>query len=488
MSVTQSDPRPAQDVIETDIPFRLDALPFGRFHVLVVVALGVTWILDGLEVTLTGAVAGALKERTGLGLSDAEIGFAGSAYLAGAVLGALAFGRLTDRHGRRLLFFVTLGVYLAGTLATAASWDATSFAIFRFIVGCGVGGEYAAVNSAIQELIPARVRGWTDLVINGAFWIGAAMGAAGSLALLDPNLVDPAFGWRLAFLIGGALGAIILFVRRWIPESPRWLVLHGREREAEAVMETIESGFDNPPHRDHPPKMRLHARAYTPLVEIVRALLFKHRRRALVGLSLMASQAFLFNAVFFTYALILTNFYGVENRSLGWHLLALSIVNFCGPLTLGRFFDTIGRRIMITATYAISGAALIVVGWMFARQELSATQLTLGWMLVFFFASAAASSAYLTVSETFPLEMRAMAIAVFYAVGTAVGGVVSPWLFGTLIGTGSRLGVFEGYAIGATLMLAAAALEWRFGVDAERKPLEQVAAPLSLVDADGGND
>lgn len=473
-------------VVETNVPARLDALVWNRFHSLVVVALGVTWILDGLEVTLAGAVASVLTQSAGLGMTASDVGLAGAAYLCGAVLGALVFGWMTDRLGRRKLFFITLAVYLAGTAATAASWSAPSFALFRFIVGCGIGGEYAAVNSAIQELIPARYRGWTDLVINGTFWLGAALGAAASIVLLDPAVIDLRLGWRLAFLIGATLGLSILLIRRWIPESPRWLMLHGRVREAEEIVAQIEREAHRQlprQERDRLPKIKLRAHAYVPLTEIYHAMFRLYPRRTLVGLALMASQAFLYNSVFFTYALILTDFYGVGADKLGWHLLALAAGNFLGPLLLGRFFDTLGRRIMITATYVISGLLLLGVGALFQRGLLTAEQQTMGWMIVFFVASAAASSAYLTVSETFPLEIRAMAIAVFYALGTLVGGAVSPWLLGTLIGTGSRVRVFEGYALGAGLMIAAGLIEWAWGIAAERKPLEAVCRPLGAADS-----
>lgn len=475
----------ADAVILSTVPARLDALPWGRFHTLVVAALGVTWILDGLEVTLAGAVAAVLKEDVGLGLSNEEIGLASSAYLLGAVHGALLFGWMTDRLGRRRLFFITLATYLVATAATAASWDAASFIVFRFFVGCGIGGEYAAVNSTIQELIPARVRGWTDLVINGSFWIGAAGGAAGSVILLDSSVLDPALGWRLAFLIGAVLGLLILLMRRWIPESPRWLMLHGKEREAEKIVASIERRVS--PHSPFRaaadwPVIRLRARGHTPVGDVARALFLRYPRRTLVALSLMASQAFLYNAIFFTYALVLTDFYGVAAGVVGLYLLPLAAGNFLGPLLLGHFFDSIGRRVMIAATYAISGALLLLVGFLFERELLTAAEQTAGWMLVFFFASAAASSAYLTVSETFPLEIRAMVIAVFYAIGTGLGGVLSPYLFGTLIGTGLRWNVFEGYALGALLMIGAALVEWRWGVDAERKPLESVCPPLTSTD------
>jgi MFS family permease len=469
-------------IVETDIPARLDALPWGRFHTLVVAALGITWILDGLEVTLAGSVAGLLQQGAALGLSSSEIGLTGSAYLAGAVTGALLFGWLTDRLGRRKLFFVTLGVYLLATCATALSWSGASFAVCRFFVGAGVGGEYAAVNSAIQELIPARVRGWTDIVINGSFWIGAALGAGASLVLSNPSIAPPWLGWRLAFFIGAALGCVVFTMRLWIPESPRWLIAHGQIGNAEVALASIEERFGGLERKQNLPKVRLQGRASTPIAEILRTLLLTYPRRAFVGFCLMAAQAFLYNAVFFTYALILTDFYGVDPKRVGWHILALALGNFLGPLALGRFFDTVGRRAMISATYALSGILLTVVAALFAQGALSSTEQTFGWMVVFFFASAAASSAYLTVGETFPLEIRAMAIAVFYAVGTGVGGVLSPWLFGALIGTGERMPLLVGYALGGALMIGAAVVERLWGVAAEGQPLESVSRPLSLRD------
>jgi MFS family permease len=449
----------------------------------VVVALGITWILDGLEVTLAGALSGTLKETATLGLSNSEIGRAGSAYIGGAVLGALFFGWLTDRLGRRKLFFITIAVYLTATAATALSWNFWSFAIFRMLTGAGIGGEYTAINSTIQELIPARMRGWTDLCINGSFWIGAALGAAGSLVLLDPAVIDPAIGWRLAFLIGAGLGMLIFIMRLWIPESPRWLVTHGQGQAADAVVAQIEqqSGrVDGTPSRL--PKVKMRARSHTPLIEVARTLLQTYPRRTLVGLSLMAAQAFFYNAIFFTYALILTDFYGVPAAGVGWYILPFAAGNFLGPLLLGRLFDTLGRKLMIGITYAVSGILLAGTGYLFSQGLLSAQSQTLAWMIIFFFASAAASSAYLTVSETFPLEIRALAIAFFYAIGTGVGGAAGPWLFGMLIDTGSRASVAFGYLLGAALMIAAAAIEWRWGIAAERQPLEAVCRPLSLVD------
>ncbi len=471
-------------IIETDIPARLDALPFGRFHILVIVALGITWILDGLEVTLAGSLSGELKQNAALGLSNAEVGLAGSCYLAGAVLGAFFFGWLTDRLGRKRLFTVTLVVYLLATAATAASWNFLSFALFRFLTGAGIGGEYTAINSTIQELIPARLRGWTDLVINGSFWLGAAMGAGGSIVLLDPRFIDPAFGWRLAFLIGATIGLIIVVMRLWIPESPRWLVTHGFTQAAENVMRKIEAQFarSGSAQGGERKRVRLRTRDHTPLREIAHTLFITYRRRTIVGLSLMAAQAFFYNAIFFTYALILTDFYRIPSDQVGWYILPFAAGNVLGPLLLGRLFDTIGRKIMIASTYALSGALLAITAYLFGANLLSAGQLTVAWMIVFFFASAAASSAYLTVSETFPLELRALAIAFFYAIGTAVGGIIGPLFFGVLISTGSRLSVAVGYCIGSALMIAAAAVEACWGVAAERKPLEAVSRPLAFVD------
>ncbi len=472
-------------VVESDVPARLDRLPWGRFHTLVVAALGITWILDGLEVTLAGALAGALKESPVLRLTNAEIGLAGSAYLAGAVLGAIFFGWLTDRLGRKKLFFITLAVYLTATAATAASWNIWSFVLFRFFTGAGIGGEYAAINSTIQELIPARFRGWTDLVINGSFWIGAAAGAAGSIVLLDPRVIDPEIGWRVAFLIGAALGLLIFFLRMWIPESPRWLMTHGRADEAAKIIAEIEGGFRARGHTvavEALSKVRLRTRTHTPLREVAHTLFKAYRRRTYVGLCLMAAQAFFYNAIFFTYALVLTDFYGIRADQVGWYLLPFAAGNFLGPLLLGRLFDTVGRRPMIAFTYATSGVLLAFSGWLFMRGVLSAEGQTIAWMVIFFFASAAASSAYLTVSETFPLEIRALAIAFFYAIGTGVGGIAGPLLFGVLIDSGSRASVFAGYLLGALLMIAAAVVAWRWGVAAERKPLESVARPLAFVD------
>jgi MFS family permease len=471
--------------ISTLIPARLERLPWGRFHVLVIAALGITWILDGLEVTLAGSVAPALKESPALRFSDSEVGLAGSAYLLGAVVGALFFGWLTDRLGRKKLFFITIVVYLTATALTGLAWNGFTFFLFRFFTGCGIGGEYSAINSTIQELVPARYRGQLDLTINGSFWVGAALGAVVAVVLLNPALIPSEWGWRLAFLTGAILGLAVFFMRMWIPESPRWLAIHGREKEGEDVVKGIEQRFEEEGVKLEPvpadKSIRLRSRAHTPLSEVFDTLINRHRVQTFVGLTLMAAQAFFYNAIFFTYALVLTKFYSVGSGSVGWYILPFALSNFLGPVVLGRLFDTLGRRIMITLTYGLSGVLMIAVAVAFQQDLLSAMGQTIGWMIVFFIASPAASAAYLTVSETFPIEIRAMAIAIFYAIGTGVGGVAAPLVFGKLIESGSRNSIFGGYVFAALLMFAAAVIAWLYAINAERKPLEQVAAPLSAV-------
>jgi len=466
----------------TDIPARLDRLPWSRFHWLVVLALGASWAIDGLEVTLKGAVSGVLQDPRTLHLSSTEIGLAASAYLLGAVIGALVCGHLTDRHGRARLFFITMAIYLSGTLLTAFSWDLASLAAFRVITGFGIGGEYAAINSAIDELIPARVRGRVNLIINGSFWLGAVAGSAATVVLLDPRVLPIDVGWRLGFGIGAALGTIVLFARRYIPERPRWLAIHGYRAQAEQVVAAIESRVERETGARLPPPntaLTITPRSHTGLGVVLETMFKRYRRRSTLCFVLITSQAFLYNAIFFTYALVLTRFYGVPSAETGLYLLPFAIGNFLGPLLLGHLFDTIGRRTMIAATYAISAMLLLATGILFVQDALSAYRQTAMWTAIFFFASAAASSAYLTASEVFPLELRALAIAVFYAFGTAAGGVAAPWIFGALIGTGERAAVFGGYAFGAALMLLAAAVAWRMGVNAERVSLEGVATPLS---------
>ncbi|MDH3320144.1 MAG: MFS transporter [Betaproteobacteria bacterium] len=467
------------DTLRTQIPARLDRLPWSRFHWLVVLALGITWILDGLEVTFKGAVSGVLQLPETLGLSAAQIGLLASGYLAGAVIGALFFGRLTDRYGRKRLFFITLGVYLAGVGLSAFSWDFWSFFVFRFITGCGIGGEYAAINSAIDELIPARHRGRVGLMINGSFWLGAALGSGATVLLLDPALFAPDLGWRLGFGMGAALGLAILFFRRFIPESPRWLLTHGRVAEAERIIAGIERSIGKPLPPISGRELVLRPRRSIGFAHVAHVMFARYRSRSALCVMLMMSQAFLYNAIFFTYALVLTRFYSVPAGKTGLYLLPFAIGNFLGPVVLGHWFDTLGRRPMIALTYGTSATLLALTGWLFTQDLLSAAGQTAMWSVIFFFASAAASSAYLTASEVFPLEIRALAIAIFFAVGTGTGGVLAPWLFGTLIGSGSRDAVFGGYLLGAALMLLAVGAVLAYGVRAERKSLEEVAPPLT---------
>jgi MFS family permease len=469
--------------VRTTVPARLDRLPWARFHVMVVVALGITWVLDGLEVTIVGALSGVLQNEHTLHLSSAQIGTVASCYVVGAVLGAIVFGWLTDRFGRRTIFYVTLAIYLGGVLLTAVSSGMASFAVFRFITGLGIGGEYAAINSAIDELIPARLRGRVDLIVNGSYWGGAGIGAASTIVLLNPSLLPVDLGWRLAFGIGGLFGLGILVLRRHVPESPRWLVTHGYEKAAEKVVSGIEEAVAKETHHrslgEPDTVLTIHPRRTFGFDLIAKVMLAKYRARSALALSLMVAQAFLYNAVFFTYGLVLTRFYGVSAERIGFYILPLAIGNFLGPLLLGRFFDTFGRRRMISTTFAFAGVLLIGTGVLFASNRLSDVSQTAAWSVIFFFASPASSSAYLTASEIFPLETRALAIAVFYAAGTAIGGIVAPWLFGTLIGTGSHWNVFLGYCGAALLMLGAAVMEIRFGVDAEGRALEQIAEPLA---------
>ena len=470
-------------VIESNVPARLDALPWTRWHWIVVTALGITWLLDGLETTMGGAFVGVLKEPAALGLSDAEIGLTATGYMAGAVLGALVFGYLTDRLGRRKLFFLTLSLYLVATAATAFSWNFWSFTLFRAFTGAGIGGEYAAINSAVDELIPARVRGRVDLIINSTFWIGAGLGSLGSIVLLHWHAIAPTTSWRFGFGIGAVLGIGVLMMRRYVPESPRWLLTHGRKGEAERVVDEIEQ---HAVHRHWPePRetIRLHVRHSTPWREIFDTIFRKYRERSIIGFTLMIAQEFFYNAVMFTYGLVLLRYYKVPAASIGYYLLPLALGNFLGPLLIGHLFDTVGRRRMIFLTYSISGALLAITSWLFLRDLITVHEQALAWSVIFFVASAAASSAYLTVSEVFPLEIRALAISIFYASGTLIGGVGAPALFGYLIGTGSRELLFWGYVAAAALMILAGIEELIHGVAAERKSLESITAPLSAVDA-----
>ncbi len=456
---------------------------------MVLIGLGTVWILDGLEVTIVGAVGSTItKAHSGISITTAQVGDAAGTYIAGACVGALLFGHLTDRLGRKRLFLVTLGVYLTATILTATSQDAWMFFAFRFLTGMGIGGEYAAINSAIDELIPARVRGTVDLLVNGSYWLGTAAGAAATLVLLDPKLVALDLGWRVCFFMGAALGLCVLFVRRNLPESPRWLYTHGRGDEAEGIVADIERQVEastGQKLKDPGDPIEVHERETMGFWQVARVVFFQYPRRTVLGLSLFIGQAFLYNAIFFTYSLVLTTFYHVSSSDVGYYLIAFAAGNFLGPLILGRLFDIVGRRPMIAGSYLVSGTLLVVTAWLFDAGALTSTSQTIAWMVIFFFASAGASAAYLTVSEIFPMETRALAIAFFYAVGTGLGGIIGPVLFGHLIATGRPGDTTIGYVIGAALMIAAGVVEMFLGVDAEQKSLEEVAAPLSAENTGG---
>ena len=472
--------------ISTDIPARLDRLPWARFHWMIVIGLGAVWILDGLEVTIVGSMSEALKpEGTGLGLTSAQIGLAGAVYVAGACLGSLVFGQLTDRFGRKRLFLITLGLYTVATVLTAFSMNPTWYLVCRFFTGSGIGGEYAAINSAIDELIPKHYRGRVDVVINGSYWIGAAAGALLTLPLLDPTMVNPEIGWRLAFGLGGMLAIMILIVRRHVPESPRWLFIHGRGEEAEKIVHGIEKQVAEEDEVELEPvhdKITIRQRHTIPMTEIARTVFMLYPRRTILCFSLFVGQAFLYNAFFFTYGDTLTTFLDVDRT--GGYIAIFALSNFAGALLLSRLFDTVGRRKMIAGTYLLSGILLAATGVLLGG--LTASTLTLAGAIIFFFASAGASSAYLTASEIFPMETRALCIAFFYAIGTAAGGIAGPLLFGTLIGnaaeSGDITGIAPGYFIGAALMIAGGVVAAFLGVDAEQRSLEDIAQPLTAAD------
>ena len=475
--------------ITTRIPARLDRLPWSRFHWLVVIGLGSVWILDGLEVTIVSVVAGVLtEENSGLTLTPGQVGVAAGIYIAGACAGALFFGQLTDRFGRKKLFLVTLAIYLVATALTALSPNVWWFYVCRFFTGSGIGGEYAAINSAIDELIPARFRGRVDLTINGSYWVGAAFGAVMGIVALNPDFLPPNVGWRVAFALGAAFGLVILLVRRTLPESPRWLFIHGREDQADEVVSGIEHRVMERTGERLPEageSITIRQRPSIPFRLIARSVFTLYPRRAVLGFSLFVGQAFLYNAVFFTYAVVLGKFYGVPGSAAPWFLIPFAVGNFLGPLLLGPLFDTVGRVQMISSTYIVSGVLLFVTGQLFVAGALTATTQTILWAVVFFFASAGASSAYLTVSEVFPMETRALCIAFFYAIGTAAGGISGPVLFGQLVATGEASMVNIGYIVGAVLMAAAGIVELFLGVKAERRTLEAITKPLTAVDVPG---
>ena len=478
--------------IETNIPTRMDRLPWARWHWLVVIGLGAVWILDGLEVTIVGTIASRLTEDgSGIALTESQIGSAAAIYVAGACVGALFFGHLADRIGRKRLFMLTLAVYLVATVATAFSGSFLWFAVCRFFTGAGIGGEYAAINSAIDELIPARVRGTVDLMINGSFWLGTAAGSLLSIVLLDTSIFAEDVGWRVAFGLGAVLGVAILLVRRFVPESPRWLFIHGRDEEAEALVSDIERMVAEQTGQElaEPSKtIRIRQRRAIGFGTVAKTVFKLYPKRTVLGLSLFVGQAFLYNSVFFTYALVLDKFYGVGANQVGFYIFAFAIGNFVGPLVLGRFFDSVGRKPMIAGTYVLSGVLLAVTAVLFQSGTLTATTQTAAWCVIFFFASAGASAAYLTVSEIFPMETRAMAISFFYAIGTAIGGITGPLLFGRLIEAGGETNVMYGYLLGAALMVGAGIVEIVLGVEAAGKQLEDIAKPLTAEDAEADGD
>jgi MFS family permease len=478
----------ARRTIETDIPARLDRLPWARFHWLVVVGLGTVWILDGLEVTIVGSIASRLTEKgSGIAIGTAQIGTAAAFYVAGACVGALFFGQLTDRFGRKKLFLITLGVYILATLATGAAWTAWYFYLCRFLTGAGIGGEYAAINSAIDELIPARVRGRVDLIINGSYWLGAAAGSAVAILLLDKSLLAANVGWRISFALGALLGLGVLVVRRNVPESPRWLFIHGREEEAERIVRDIEAAVEQEAGELEEPDdtIEVRQRESIPFRELARTAFRRYPTRSILGLALFVGQAFLYNGITFNLGTLYSTFYGVSSGFVPVFLIVFAVGNFLGPLLLGRLFDTVGRKPMIAGTYLGSAVVAAVMAALFSGNALGSDWAFEAFIFgTFFLASAGASAAYLTVSEIFPMETRALAIAFFYAVGTAAGGIVGPLLFANLIGSKSRSEVAIAFFIGAAVMAVGGIVELIFGVKAEQEPLEDIAKPLTAEEAE----
>jgi MFS family permease len=469
--------------IKSLVPARMDRLPWTRFHWSVVVGLGVSWVLDGLEIQIVSNAG----FQADLGLSTQEVASLGTIYLVGQVLGALVFGRLSDRLGRRKLFLLTLAIYLIGSGIAAFSPNFWFLAVFRFVAGTGIGGEYAAINSAIDELIPSHYRGHVDIAINGTYWGGAAIGAFANIFLLDTANFAENIGWRIGFLIGPVLGILIIFLRRHIPESPRWLMTHGYEQEAEDTVAALEERVERDTGRKLEPVDDSHAMTVTPMEKvrfttIVKVLFRQYPTRTLVGASMMITQAFLYNAIFFTYALVLTNFFGLKTSQTSIYFFPFAIGNLLGPIILGRFFDSWGRRQMIFLTYLVSGLVLATSAFLFRADAISAGVQVAFWCVSFFFASAGASSAYLTVSEIFPLELRSQAISYFFALAQ-IFGAVAPLIYGAFIGDGSsREPLFWGYLLGSAVMIGGGVIALLFGVDAARKGLEHVTQPLSVVE------
>lgn len=472
--------------IQTRVPARMDRLPWSGFHWRVVIGLGTVWILDGLEVTMVGSVAARLTEAdSGVNLTAGQIGTAAAIYVIGACTGALFFGQLTDRFGRKKLFIITLAVYITATVATAFTFSAWYFYLARFVTGAGIGGEYAAINSAIDELIPARARGTVDILINGSYWLGAAGGALTAVFFLNTAIFPPDIGWRLAFGVGAVLGLLILVVRRNIPESPRWLFIHGREDEAERLVANIETDVSEQTGEELAvpgQSLTVRQRPSIPFREIAAVAFKVYPRRSVLGIALFVGQAFLYNSVTFSLGTLLASLFGVSSGNVPFYFAVFAVGNFLGPLFLGRLFDTVGRRPMISGTYFTSSAIVALLGFLLLGGGLNAFVFMAIVGIAFFFASAGASSAYLTVSEVFPMETRALAIAFFYAVGTAAGGIVGPLLFGQLIGTGEAALVAIGFFIGAVVMALGGVAEVFFGIRAEQASLENIAKPLTATE------
>ncbi|MDT5132086.1 MAG: hypothetical protein QOE41_1397, partial [Mycobacterium sp.] len=446
----------------------------------------------GLEVTMVGNVSARLTEAdSGIRISAAQIGVTAAVYIAGACLGALFFGQLTDRFGRKKLFMITLGLYLIATVATAFAFAPWYFFLARFFTGAGIGGEYAAINSAIDELIPARVRGRVDLAINGSYWLGSALGAAGALLLLNTSIFPPNIGWRMAFGIGAVFGLIVLVVRRHIPESPRWLFIHGREEEAERIVAEIEQEVQREtqqPLAQPQGSLTVRQRTTISFKEIAKVAFSLYPRRAFLGLALFIGQAFMYNAVTFNLGTLLSGFYSVASGTVPVFFILWALSNFAGPLVLGRFFDTVGRKPMIALSYLGSAAIAVALAGVFVTRAGGVWAFLIVLAACFFLASAGASAAYLTVSEVFPMETRAMAIAFFYAVGTAIGGISGPLLFGQLINSGDRALVALSFLVGAAVMAVAGLVEVVLGVKAEGRTLEDLATPLTTADADADHN
>jgi MFS family permease len=463
------------------VPARMDRLPWTRFHWMVIVGLGVSWILDGLEIQIVSNAGFATEFH----MNAAAVGWVGTIYLIGEVVGALVFGRLSDKLGRRKLFILTLAIYLVGSAIAGLSPAIWFLLLFRFIAGLGIGGEYAAINSAIDELIPSKYRGHVDIAINGTYWGGAALGAVANLFFLNTDYFNHNLGWRLAFFIGPVLGLIIIFLRRHIPESPRWLMTHGHAKEAEKTVDDIEARIEADGHKLAPvpqsKALEVQATGSVPFLTIARVLFSKYPKRTLVGASMMITQSFLYNAIFFTYVLVLENFYHVPEAQTPYYFFPFAIGNLLGPLVLGRLFDSWGRRQMIFLTYGLSAVVLAVSAFLFSIHAMDATTQVVFWCVAFFFASAGASSAYLTVSEIFPLELRSQAISYFFALAQ-IFGAIAPALYGALIGDGKHTGPLTfGYYLGAGIMLVGGIIALIFGVDAARKGLETVTDPISVV-------